>query len=30
VQRVAAMKEARVPKGYRLRVQERLSVLEYA
>jgi transposase len=30
VQWMAAMREARVPKRYRLRVQERLSVLEYA
>jgi transposase InsO family protein len=27
---LAVMREARVPKGYRLRVQERLAVLEYA
>jgi transposase InsO family protein len=30
VQWMAAMREAKVPKRYRLRVQERLSVLEYA
>lgn len=27
---LAAVKEARVPKQYQLRVQERLAVLEYA